>query len=93
MNTPLPIEHRPAEHRFVCQVDGLLSCAEYQLFPGRMVMTHTVVDPRLQGRGIAAALVAAALAHARAEGLKVVPRCSYVDAYMRRHPDTADLRA
>ena len=58
-----------------------------------MRLTHTAVDPRLQGRGIAAALVAAALDHARREGLKVVPQCSYVDAYMRRHPQTEDLRA
>lgn len=93
MNPPLSIEHRPAVRRFVCRLEGAEGHAEYELEPGRMRMTHTVVDPRLQGRGVAAALVAAALAHARAEGLKVVPQCSYVEAYLRRHPETADLRA
>ena len=33
----------------------------------------------------------AALAHARAQGLRVRPVCSYVQVYMRRHPDTQDL--
>ncbi len=36
-------------------------------------------------------MVKAALAHARAEGLRVEPACSYVRAYMKRHPDTHDL--
>jgi predicted GNAT family acetyltransferase len=30
---------------------------------------------------------------ARANGLRVMPACSYVRAYMRRHPDTQDLLA
>jgi D-alanyl-D-alanine dipeptidase len=47
--------------------------------------------PALQGQGIAAVLVQAALDWARAERLQVRPVCSYVAAYMRRHPDTLDL--
>ncbi len=34
-----------------------------------------------------------ALAHARREGLRVRPDCSYVAAYMQRHPQTLDLLA
>jgi predicted GNAT family acetyltransferase len=36
-------------------------------------------------------LVAEALRWARTQGLRVQPRCSYVAAYMRRHPETQDL--
>jgi len=57
------------------------------------VLHHTGVPRALEGRGIAAALVAAALAHARSQGLRVRPVCSYVQVYMRRHPDTLDLLA
>jgi uncharacterized protein len=46
----------------------------------------------LEGRGIAAQLVQAALQWARSEGLKVDPVCSYVDVYMRRHSEWQDLR-
>ena len=42
---------------------------------------------------VAAALVGAALAHARAQGLRIRPQCSYVQVYMRRHPETQDLLA
>jgi predicted GNAT family acetyltransferase len=56
-------------------------------------MHHTYVPPSLEGRGIAGALVRAALEHARTAGWRVQPACSYVAAYMRRHPETADLLA
>lgn len=94
MSHPGPeVVHRPEHSRFEASVDGQLSLADYRLQGGVMHMTHTEVPPVQQGRGIAAALVAAALAHARAQGLKVNPLCSYVRAYMQRHPDTSDLHA
>ena len=85
------IEHHPEAQRFEITVDGLRSVAEYRLADGGMHMTHTGVPPALQGRGIAARLVQAALDHARAQGLKVNPLCSYVRVYMQRHPETQDL--
>ena len=87
----LPITHNAAASRFETTVDGHLCVADYQLHDGVMTMTHTLVPPVLEGRGIAAALVAAALAHARASGLRVRPACSYVARYMQRHRDTLDL--
>jgi predicted GNAT family acetyltransferase len=56
-----------------------------------LVLHHTEVPAALQGQGLAAVLVQAALDWARAERLQVRPVCSYVAAYMRRHPDTLDL--
>ncbi len=88
-----PIEHLPERGRFLARVDGHLNFADYRLAGGVMQMTHTEVHPALQGRGLAAELVAAALAHARANGLKVDPLCSYVRTYLRRHPEQQDLLA
>lgn len=93
MADTIAVTHEPARQRFVALVDGQLSVADYRLADGVMHMTHTGVPPALQGRGIAAALVRAALAHAEREGLKVNPLCSYVRAYMQRHPETAKLLA
>jgi len=94
MTATLPIiHHDTARQRFECEVDGLRCVADYTLAATVMRMTHTGVPAALEGRGIAAALVAAALAHARAEGLRVDPQCSYVRAYMNRHPDTLTLLA
>ena len=87
------IVHNASASRFETRVDGLLCVADYRLRGDTMIMPHTEVPPALRGHGIAASLVAAALAWAREQGLKVDPRCSYVAAYMRRHPDTQDLLA
>lgn len=87
------VEHLPARGRFQARVDGRLCVADYRRSGGHLQMIHTEVAPELQGRGIAAALVEAALTYARANGLKVEPLCSYVRSYMRRHPQTQDLIA
>jgi predicted GNAT family acetyltransferase len=89
----IDVQHEPQAQRFVARVDGLLSEASYRLEGATMVMHHTGVPRALEGRGIAAALVQAALAHARVHGLTVRPVCSYVRVYMQRHPDTQDLLA
>lgn len=57
------------------------------------VADHTLVPRELEGRGIAAALVEALVADARAQGFRIVPQCSYVEAKFRRNPDWAELRA
>lgn len=87
------IRHDAAAQRFEIEVDGALALAAYRRDGHTLLMTHTEVPPEAQGRGIAAALVRAALDWARAEGLRVRPLCSYVAAYMRRHPETQDLLA
>jgi len=64
---------------------------DYRYGDGRRVFTHTGVRPELEGNGLAAQLVRRGLDDARAEQLKVVPQCSYVAAFIARHPDDADL--
>lgn len=90
METPR-IGHDQAGHRFSTTVDDHEGFLEYELDAGVLAINHTVVPPEIGGRGIAGALVEAALAHARAMGLKVAPRCEYAAAYMRRHQEHADL--
>ena len=58
-----------------------------------LVAEHTLVPPAIGGRGVAGKLVEALMADARAEGFRVDPQCSYVDAAFRKHPEWADLRA
>jgi predicted GNAT family acetyltransferase len=53
----------------------------------------TYVPPADRGRGVAGRLVQAAVAHARAEGLRIIPSCWYVAQWLRQHPEHADLVA
>jgi predicted GNAT family acetyltransferase len=80
------INHDAAAHRFTATVEDHLAVLDYTLVGGVMSIMHTNVPPAVQGRGIAAELMAAALSAARASGWTVDPVCSYAVEYLRRHP-------
>jgi predicted GNAT family acetyltransferase len=90
---PLQVTHNETACRFETTVDGLRCVVDYRCGAGVVDIHHTGVPRMLEGRGIAAALVKTALAWAQAQGLKVRPSCSYVRAYMLRHPQTLALMA
>ncbi|MFA5489484.1 MAG: GNAT family N-acetyltransferase [Candidimonas sp.] len=87
------IEHNAGQQRFEYVEDGALCVLDYELLQNVMAITHTGVPQPVGGRGIAADLARHALDTARANGWKVRPVCTYVDAYMRRHPEYQDLLA
>ena len=89
--TSFDLHHYPAARRFYTRLDGSEAELVYSLRDGRMVIDHTGVPEAIGGRGVAAALVRAALDYARAQGWRVVPACSYSVAYVQRHPEYADL--
>ena len=92
MNTPT-ITHNSAAQRFEFgQAPDLAECC-YRRSGDVLDLNHTLVPEALQGRGLAALLVQAALDWARENKLRVQPSCSYVAAYMKRHPETQDLLA
>lgn len=51
-----------------------------------MVVYHTEVSPKAEGKGLAKVLLNAMVAYARDHELKVVPLCPFVHAQFRRHP-------
>ena len=52
---------------------------------GRYLYPHTEVDPAFRGRGLAQAVVAAAMTDSAARGETVVPHCPVVAKYLREH--------
>ena len=64
----------------------------YQRRGNTLVADDTQVPPEIGGRGVAAKLVEALIADARAAGDKIEPQCSYIEAAFRRHPEWAELR-
>jgi len=90
---PGEIRDNKAQGRFETYAGGEVAVAYYTRTPGVITFTHTEVPFRLQGQGIASRLVRGALEAARGEGLKVVPRCSFVSSYITRHPEFSDLLA
>jgi predicted GNAT family acetyltransferase len=88
---PLNIVHRPEQGRFEVIVDGARCECDYRLVGNIMQITHTGVPRVLEGRGLAATLLKHALHWAREQGHQVDPVCSYVQVYMKRHPEWRDL--
>jgi uncharacterized protein len=85
--------HNLAAHRYEIWVeDKKVGHADYSLMPGERHFVHTEVDPEQQGKSYAGILMREALADIRLNSKdKVVPVCSYVVMYMKRHPETHDL--
>ncbi|MDZ4759508.1 MAG: GNAT family N-acetyltransferase [Alphaproteobacteria bacterium] len=58
-----------------------------------MVIDHTLVPEELAGRGVGLALMRRAVEDARAEGLKILPVCSFARVMLARHDDLRDVIA
>ena len=82
---PEVIDNREAS-QFELVVDGQAAVLAYQRTPASLILVHTEVPASLRGRHLGDALVEAALAAARAEGLQIVAVCPFVKAYLRKHP-------
>jgi predicted GNAT family acetyltransferase len=83
----------PERERFEVRVgDELAGFAEYRRRPGLIAFTHTMIDPRFEGQGLASELARTALGEARSSGLKVLPFCPFVRGYIAGHAgDYLDL--
>lgn len=81
-----------ARERYEALVDGRIAGhLSYQRTERLCVLTHTEVDPGLDDRGVADALVRSALDDLRSDGARVIPVCPYVAWWIGRHPDYASL--
>jgi uncharacterized protein len=85
------VQHDPAGQKFFARVEGHEGELKYRRDGGRMEILSTTVPAAIGGRGIAAQLVKTAMEFARSNGWRVKPTCSYAAAYIRRHPDYADM--
>ena len=82
----------PDGHRYEIRRDGrVLGHAAYQKTDELIVFTHTEVDPALEGQGIGGQLVRGALDDVRTLGIRVLPICPFVQSWMARHREYAEL--
>lgn len=78
--------------RYVIARDGAEAELTYSIAsPHLIIADHTSVPDAFRGTGAGRALVERLVADARAEGVKIVPLCPFVNAMRARHPDWADV--
>jgi uncharacterized protein len=84
-------DHAERERFEITDGGELAGFTQYRRRPGLIAFVHTEIDPRFEGRGLASTLIAQALDAARAEDLAVLPFCPFVNAYINKHREYADL--
>jgi hypothetical protein len=80
-----------AKSRFELVEDGQTAFADYRRQGAVLVIPHVESPHALRGKGTAGRLMEGVVALARAEGAKIVPICAYAAAWLKRHPEHADL--
>ena len=84
----------PAALRYELWTDEVLAgWIQYTRAGDVVTLVHTDVDPAFEGRGLGSVLVAGTLDDVRSRGKRIRPLCPFVAAYLRRHPEYADLIA
>ncbi|WP_309067363.1 GNAT family N-acetyltransferase [Microbacterium sp.] len=58
---------------------------------GSRTLLHTVVWQEHSGHGLGGRLATHAFADARRRGARIVPVCTFIQAWLERHPDQADI--
>jgi predicted GNAT family acetyltransferase len=82
------------DNQFVVHTQGAQGMIEYEKQAhDHLDLYHTEVDPELEGKGVAKVLVQRALEYCQANNWKVTPTCTYVAAYINRHPEFKHLVA
>ena len=89
----LKVLHQQNRSRFEILIDKYVAELDYRLEGNIITFIHTGVPKALEGNGIGSLIVRAGLDYAREQGYKVVPLCSFVDSYMTRKAEYAELRA
>jgi predicted GNAT family acetyltransferase len=86
------IVHEPERNRYALRLDDeVVGVADYVRDGDALAITHTGVEPRLRGRGLAGELVDFALRDLGESDLKVLPYCSYVSDFIARRPEYLEL--
>lgn len=80
-------------HRFELEVEGVTAFSEYKRKPGVVTFVHTEVPEALGGKGVGSQLARGALGLVRSRGEKVIAKCPFIAAFIKKHPEYQDLLA
>ena len=83
--------HEKENERFVMYFDGKEVYVEYTMAGKEINLYHTYTHPALRGKGLAAQVVRAAFEFAKENNLKVIPTCSYVQAFVSKNNKYREL--
>jgi len=87
------VRDNTALSRFELDDRGVTAFLTYRLAGNVITLQHTETPVAARGHGLGSRLVEGVLQTVRARGLKAVPVCNFVRAFLDKHPDYRDLVA
>ena len=87
------IIHEKENERFVMYFDEKEVYVEYTMAGKEINLYHTYTHPALRGKGLAAQVVRAAFEFAKENNLKVIPTCSYTQAFLAKNDEYKEIVA
>ena len=89
----LEVRHDKDNEQFVTEVDNQKAYLSYNISGDEIDFYRTFTPVELRGRGIAKIVVEYAFNYAKENNLKVIPSCSYVQAFVEKYNKYKDLLA
>lgn len=80
------VKHLPKENKFIIEFEGQPAVLMYEMGKdGTLMVMHTEVPPAHNGQGHAGRLAKKVLVYAQDNNLKVMPYCTFMATYIKRH--------
>ena len=87
----IEVKHDKENERFVAEVEGDKAYLSYSISDNEINFHRTFTPPGSRGKGIAKSVVEYAFNYAKENNLKVIPTCSYVQAFVERNDKYKDF--
>lgn len=88
------VTDEPTRSEYVAVLDGReAGVIVYQRGDGVIDLQHTIVRPEAEGNGVGSTLIRFALDAARTAGDRVIPSCPFVQRFLAKHDEYADIVA
>jgi predicted GNAT family acetyltransferase len=85
-------QNRTKGYFFVGEEDNKQAEMTYTLpFPNKMIIDHTEVTDALRGQNVGYQLVYAAVEHARANNIKIIPLCPFANSVFKKKAELQDV--
>lgn len=86
------IQINKEKKRFELKANGHLATLYYEPYePSVWSLTHTLVPDPLKGQGIGSRLVDQVLTYCRENQIRIIPECTFVVSYIKKHPEWKDI--
>lgn len=87
------VKHDKNQQKFYVEIDGEEAHLEYDVKKDNVLdYYHTYVPNKLGGQGLGSKIARKALNYAKNNNYKVIPSCSFIKGFIRKHQEYLHLK-